>query len=1202
VESTLFKELQGNYTSEWSDGLTFLKSFKLTPPPFRQPLTTKIKYRLEEAICNTFISTIAVCDEALKPHPNPKFAKKNDYNSWELLLLPILFERLVLFPLPPQPTTSNKKCPSINQIIHDRLRRFKQGKLRELYEESEAIVSKTPKQQHEHPADIQRSAQLAADLDNFKSANARITKHAPVALINNSNIHVLENLHPPSLNRGCNKPRVSTRNGGTRRSIQITPKTIVSTLSHLHRGKATGVHCDSLDIYIKTARRIDLSNPTGLQQATHLASFFEHIVNGHVPEQFKHFIRQTYLVALEKDPDDKTKLRPLGVPSAIRRISAILILKQFNAAFAQHILPFNFAIGIGGGCDFIIKTLQLAVDKYIVSNESANRLPTRALVSLDIRNMFNAISRERLREVIATKFPSLEPFADLIYDGVGETFVKLEDGSWTVIAVQEGFSQGCPASPVFAAIVLNEILTQLHKELALRAALRKSRGDTGDDNDGTLALILAYVDDCNILLHLDDVKFFLDRFVQLASPLGAVLNTEKTRILTATNGTPVTTTLLTSSNPNDIATGRSLQQAIALYSRKQTPNGYDPVEVVDGLRVLGSPIGSHSFCQAFLQNALTTANNDATKLTTSLESLQTILRLYSVCTVHKLTHLFGCDVINSDLSSLPPDIHLWNSDLTDNFSRMTENILTDITNSHSLPAHAHIIANMSIKQGGLGLQHPRLNAITSFMLSTKRSLQYSHQGVWLGHNSPQPILPHSISSLYSDWQSSHSRTWQIFRKYLPRYNQICANNADNPESFIFDTSINGSKEKAKEFASKRTFQQVLLNDDVTPADIKPHLAGMLDNKASMALMCMSRLDTSNQMKNDIFTICLKRKLRLKIFDTTDNQTCKCGKQLDDFGDHCLGCTANHKTRASNNIRDGIAKTLQRILPAVHLIDSPTQVETEVHNIVPSLPRLKPFDLSVRLDHSLTTGAIRTPYSRIGFDVTLIHSTRPPAISETEAAQYTDIDLRLREGERLKFVRRTGGTNKITKRTLSADEVIGEIMDGNNCLIPIAVGPYGELGSLFRRFLRGDTVIPITNFDPDRPHARRAYDRATHIRTPYDILGKADKAWKRDHGDSLFGFSYLAPTPSTWADQQIGLVCQTSIANHIKASFTKMTFGNGGHTSPDSPRTVVDTEEEWQYHDGDFPLDLMDEPETITDIAQVDTTFQRESQDFLFCVS
>jgi hypothetical protein len=74
-------------------------------------------------------------------------------------------------------------------------------------------------------------------------------------------------------------------------------------------------------IYIKAAQR-------GLKQATALAQFFSRIVNGEVPQQFKTFIKQTYLAALEnkeKDPDDKTKLWSLGVPSAIRHnISAIL--------------------------------------------------------------------------------------------------------------------------------------------------------------------------------------------------------------------------------------------------------------------------------------------------------------------------------------------------------------------------------------------------------------------------------------------------------------------------------------------------------------------------------------------------------------------------------------------------------------------------------------------------------------------------------------------------------------------------------------------------------------------------------------------------------------------------------------------------------------------------------------------------------------
>ncbi len=36
VESALFSQLHNSFHSEWQDGLEFLSSFKLTPPPFRQ--------------------------------------------------------------------------------------------------------------------------------------------------------------------------------------------------------------------------------------------------------------------------------------------------------------------------------------------------------------------------------------------------------------------------------------------------------------------------------------------------------------------------------------------------------------------------------------------------------------------------------------------------------------------------------------------------------------------------------------------------------------------------------------------------------------------------------------------------------------------------------------------------------------------------------------------------------------------------------------------------------------------------------------------------------------------------------------------------------------------------------------------------------------------------------------------------------------
>jgi hypothetical protein len=63
-------------------------------------------------------------------------------------------------------------------------------------------------------------------------------------------------------------------------------------------------------------------------------------------------------------------------------------------------------------------------------------------------------------------------------------------------------------------------------------------------------------------------------------------------------------------------------------------------------------------------------------------------------------------------------------------------------------------------------------------------------------------------------------------------------------------------------------------------------------------------------------------------------------------------------------------------------------------------------------------------------------------STNEIAHSNENSLRLRKGESDKFAGRTGGTNQVLKRILSADQVIGEIVDTNFSFIPIAVGSFG----------------------------------------------------------------------------------------------------------------------------------------------------------------
>jgi len=82
------------------------------------------------------------------------------------------------------------------------------------------------------------------------------------------------------------------------------------------------------------------------------------------------------------------------------------------------------------------------------------------------------------------KYPELQSFADLLYEQHGQTGVKMADGSWTYIPVQEGFSQGCHMLRVFAALVVGELLQEVDTHFRRKAASHHSQGADMDDHLG----------------------------------------------------------------------------------------------------------------------------------------------------------------------------------------------------------------------------------------------------------------------------------------------------------------------------------------------------------------------------------------------------------------------------------------------------------------------------------------------------------------------------------------------------------------------------------------------------------------------------------------------------------------------------------------------------------------------------------------------
>ena len=83
----------------------------------------------------------------------------------------------------------------------------------------------------------------------------------------------------------------------------------------------------------------------------------------------------------------------------------------------------------------------------------------------------------------------------------------------------------------------------------------------------------------------------------------------------------------------------------------------------------------------------------------------------------------------------------------------------------------------------------------------------------------------------------------------------------------------------------------------------------------------------------------------------------------------------------NTIRNGLHKLPQKTCMLVKLTSSDAMVEQEPPEVIPELPRLHPFDISVLFDHMLDEDAWRSDLKMLGIDITIV----PPAATLTSSS-------------------------------------------------------------------------------------------------------------------------------------------------------------------------------------------------------------------------
>jgi hypothetical protein len=362
------------------------------------------------------------------------------------------------------------------------------------------------------------------------------------------------------------------------------------------------------------------------------------------------------LTVLRKLPSG---VRPIGVPSLLDAIftrGASIVLKK---EIQEEFVPYQQALAPRG-----VEVVYTAASVW--AEQHAPNVRAR-LVLIDFVNLFNSLKRARFLQKLLNRFPSLALYAYWAYKNPKKTFWQDH-----IIDSLEGLIQGCGFGPLICSAAEHELILEIKKML-----------DSGE----LAAFLAAYMDDltfgCTEKLAAEIILW-----LQKEGPKeGCVLNLTKTLVWA-----PCRMIGLTPS-PED-------PRLPAEITRVQK----------EGVKLLGSPLGSAAFILDSLRNALATKVAPLADKLMNLKDPQTIMVLLARSGIPtKMNNIMRC--VPTKL--IAPALVEY------------EQILRTITATamgESLSERVWALASLPVAMGGFGLRCPLLHAHAAHLacLATNR--------------------------------------------------------------------------------------------------------------------------------------------------------------------------------------------------------------------------------------------------------------------------------------------------------------------------------------------------------------------------------------------------------------------------------------------------------------------------------------------------
>ena len=260
-------------------------------------------------------------------------------------------------------------------------------------------------------------------------------------------------------------------------SLHISVKDAKELIGGLERGLSAGPSRMSNEMIKETCMR---KSPAGIRALHAFMTYTNRFIDGAFDQDQAPYINSARLAAKVKGVSDE---RPLAVGEALRRSTCSYVASKVGKQAAEYFSPLQVGFKVQGGAEATARGLTMMYHKH-------KRSRNVATLSIDGKNAFNVIDRERMLNQIREKFPSLARIAYFLYSGPA----KLYFGEKVILSLS-GTHQGCPLGGLFFAIGLHPLLREIK--------VRISGGDSEvrGDND-PLLLETSYYD--NIYIMVDD--------------------------------------------------------------------------------------------------------------------------------------------------------------------------------------------------------------------------------------------------------------------------------------------------------------------------------------------------------------------------------------------------------------------------------------------------------------------------------------------------------------------------------------------------------------------------------------------------------------------------------------------------------------------------------------------------------------------------